>query len=94
MMLDLEMSDLARRYSSEYVFFKILQISQENTCAGISFFTLFFMPSGLQLYYKETPTQMFFCEIYEIFDQPKKVKNLNDLFFLPQTIFDVKFEKK
>ena len=67
MMLDLEMSDLARRYSSEYVFFKILQISQENTCAGISFFTLFFMPSGLQLYYKETPTQMFFCEIYEIF---------------------------
>ena len=54
MMLDLEMGYLAQRYSSEYVFFKILQISQENTCAGISFFTLFY-------------PFLFFCEIYEIF---------------------------
>ena len=41
------------------VFLKILQISQENTCVGVFF--------GLQLYQKETTTQVFFCEICEIF---------------------------
>ena len=40
------------------VLLKILQISQENTCVGVFF--------GLQLYQKETPRQVFFCEICEI----------------------------
>ena len=39
------------------VFTKISQISQETPVLGL----------GLQLYYKETPTQVFSCEICEIF---------------------------
>ena len=41
-------------FCKKKLFLKISQISQENTC-------------GLQLYYNETPTLVFFCEIYEIF---------------------------
>ena len=48
-----------RSCSSKYVFLKISQISQENTCVGVLW--------GLQLYQKETPTQMVSCEIYKIF---------------------------
>ena len=39
----------------KWLFLNISQNSQENTCVGI--------PEGLQLYYKETPTQGFSCEI-------------------------------
>ena len=45
--------------SVKKVFLKISQISQENTYIEI--------PKGLQLYLKETPTQLFSCEHYEIF---------------------------
>ena len=48
-----------RSCSSEYVFLKILQISQENTCVGVL--------RGLQLCQKETPIQMVSCEIHKIF---------------------------
>ena len=43
-----------RRCSVKKVFSKTSQISQENTCAGVS--------SS-----KETATQVFSCEIYKIF---------------------------
>ena len=46
------------------VFLKISQNSQENTCARVYFLI---KPSGLQFYWKETPTQPFSCEICEIF---------------------------
>ena len=39
------------------MFLKILQISQENTRR----------PGGLQLYQRETPIQMFSCEVCEVF---------------------------
>ena len=51
------------RYSSKCVFLKISQTSQENTSVGVSFSR----PSGLQLYQKETPTQVFSYEICENF---------------------------
>ena len=44
------------RFSSKWVFLKICEISQENTS-----------PYVLQLYLKETPTQMFSCKIAQIF---------------------------
>ena len=40
------------------VFLKNFGISTGNTCIGIS-------PLGLQLYQKENPTQVFFCEYYK-----------------------------
>ena len=46
-----------QRCSIKTVLLKISQISQENTCAGVSF----------QLYQKETPAQVFSREICEIF---------------------------
>ena len=46
-------------------FLKILQISQENTWVGVSYLQSC-KPSGLQLYSKKTPTQVFSCEIWEI----------------------------
>ena len=49
------------RYSSKTVFLKMLQYSQENTNAGVC-------PAGLQLYYKETPTQVLpyeYCDIFK-----------------------------
>ena len=39
-------------------FFKISQYWLENTCVGVS---------DLQLFWKETPTQLFSCEYCEIF---------------------------
>ena len=42
------------------VFLKVPQYSQENTCARVSFFFNFIK--------KETPTQVFYCEISEIFE--------------------------
>ena len=54
-----------RRYFIKKKFLKILQIAQENNCVGVSFY-LNCRPSGLQLYWKETPTQVFFCKIDKI----------------------------
>ena len=45
---------------------KISQTSQENTCVGI-FFKKGRRIEALQHYQKETPTQVFSCEIFEIF---------------------------
>ena len=50
------------------MFLKILQCSQENTCVGDFFNSLLF--NCLQLYEKETPTQVFPCESYKIFRTP------------------------
>ena len=47
------------------VFLKILQNSQENTCARVSFLIKLHTP-GLQLYWKETLVQVFCCEFCEI----------------------------
>ena len=48
------------------VFLRISLYSQENNCVGVSSF-IKLLASSLQLYYKETPTQMFSCEFCEIF---------------------------
>ena len=45
---------------------KISQHSQESTCFGVSSYKSC-SPETLQLYQKETPTQMFSCEYCEIF---------------------------
>ena len=51
------------------MFLKILQILQENTCVGVS-------TAGLQLYWKQAPTQLFSCEICEIFKNTYFVEHL------------------
>ena len=43
------------------MFLKILQNSQENTCAGVS------LLKACNFIKKETPTQLFSCEIYATF---------------------------
>ena len=48
--------------ASKQVFLKIQQISQENTSVGVFFNKV----TGLTLL-KDTPTQVFSCEFYEIF---------------------------
>ena len=48
--------------SSTYVFFKVLQNSQENTCIGVFFNKV----AGLQAW-KATPTHLFSCECCELF---------------------------
>ena len=53
---------------SKYVFLENSQYSQENICVGIFLIKLHdFRFSGLQLYWKETPTKVFYCECFEIF---------------------------
>ena len=58
MLTEAYLKAVARRYSSQQVFLKILQISHENTCENA------LRPATLL---KETPTQVFSSEIYEIF---------------------------
>ena len=58
---------VTRRRSIKKVFLKISQNSQETTCVGGSFFN---KAEGLKpatLLKKETPTQLFSCELCEIF---------------------------
>ena len=55
-----------RRCSTKWVFLKMSQMSQESTCVGFCFQDSC-RPEGLWLYRKETPTQVFSCEYYEIF---------------------------
>ena len=47
-------------------FLKILQCSQENTCAVFTF-SYSCRAGGLQWYYKEIPTQVLSCQYCEIF---------------------------
>ena len=47
------------------VFFKILKISPENNCVGVSF-SQSCQSSDLKRYLTVTPTQVFSCEIWEI----------------------------
>ena len=56
------------RCSSKQVFLKVLQTSQESTHVGGSF-QKNLQAQGLQLYItaKKTSTQVFSCEVYEIF---------------------------
>ena len=58
-----------RSCSVKKVFLKISQISLENTCVRVSFLIKLkaWRPECLQLYQKETPTQLFSCKICEIF---------------------------
>ena len=58
---------VAQGFSVKKVFLKILQNLQENTCIGVSFL-IKLQASSLQLYLKETPTQVFSCEFCEIFN--------------------------
>ena len=46
---------------------KIPQTSQENTCGGVSFYRGCRV-EALQHCQKETPTEVFFCEVCEIFE--------------------------
>ena len=59
------------RSSRSLMFFKIgalkiLQYSQETTCAEVSLSKIC-NPDGLHRYKKETPTNAFFCEYYKIY---------------------------
>ena len=58
-----------QRCSANKVFWKILQNSQENTFAGVSF-SWSFRPWDLQLSWKVTPTKVFFCEFCKVFEKP------------------------
>ena len=53
------------------VLLKILQYSQENACVGVSFEGL-----DLQLYLKDTPTKVFSCKYFEIFNNTYFEKHL------------------
>ena len=56
------------------------EISPENTCVGVSFKEPC-RSSVLQLYYKETPTQMVFCKIWENFRSISFTDHLQLLLF-------------
>ena len=72
------------------LFLKILLISHENTCAGVSYLQSC-KPSGLQLYLKKTPTQVFSCEIWEILTNTYFEEHLNDCFcvFITSSYIDI-----
>ena len=56
--------------SQKKLLIKILQYSQENSCVGLDslcWSTCVTDPKGLQLYKKETPTQLFPCKYCKIF---------------------------
>ena len=48
------------------MFLRISQNSQGNTCSGVSFLVKL-KAGGLQLYEKNTPIQVWSCELCEIF---------------------------
>ena len=48
------------------MFVKFSQVPQEDTCVEISFW-LSYRPTSIPLYWNKTPTQVFFCELCEIF---------------------------
>ena len=56
---------VSQRWSVKKVFLKILQNSQENTCARVSFL-IKLLVWGLQLCLEKTPAQVFSCEFSEI----------------------------
>ena len=64
-----------RRCSIKKLFLKISQYSQENTCVQVSSESRC-GASGRQLYLKEIPTQVFFCEYCEIFKKAYFEENL------------------
>ena len=77
-----------RRSSVKKVLLKVLQIAQENTCIGVTFQQTFGKREGLQLYYKESPTQAFSCfpeKIAKFFRSPI-LKNIWKRLF-PQFLF-------
>ena len=51
-----------KRCSVKKVFLEISRSSQENTCASVSFQTF----QACNFIKKETPSQLFFCEFWEI----------------------------
>ena len=78
-----------RRSSVKKVLLKILQIAQENTCIGVTFQQTFGKREGLQLYYKESPTQAFSCfpkKIAKFFRSPI-LKNIWKRLFLQFLFF-------
>ena len=66
------------------VFLKISQISQEKACVVES---LFNKSEGLQLYLKETPTQVFSCKICDIFKNAYFEEHLQTASFKLNLIF-------
>ena len=58
-----------RRCSVKNVFLKISQISQENTCARVSFLIKFQL-EACNFIEKENLVQVFSCEVYEILRAP------------------------
>ena len=77
------------RYSVKKALLKISQIAQENTCVGVTFQQTFGKREGLQLYYKESPTQAFSCfpeKIAKFFRSPI-LKNIWKRLFLQFLFF-------
>ena len=60
------------------MFLKILQNSQENTCAKVSFLIKLQAPN-LQFYLKKTPAQVFSREFYEIFTSTYFVEHMRTI---------------
>ena len=58
---------VAQKYSVKNVFLKISQNSQENICAGVSFWKSR-QPEGLQPYQKVIPVEVFSCEFCKILE--------------------------
>ena len=52
-------------FNKKNTFLKISQTSQENTCVGVFFMKL--QAFSLQVFQKETPTQVLSCEVCETF---------------------------
>ena len=61
------------------VFLKVLQISQDSTCVGVSFLESC-ETSGLQHYWKKTPTQVFSFKIWDILKNTYIEEHRNDCF--------------
>ena len=54
-------------YSTIYFSYQVRNSSGNRRPTFLSRFKWHFRPSGLQLYYKETSTQVFFCEYWKVF---------------------------
>ena len=71
------------KWFSKLMFLKISQYSRENTCVGISFWKIC-RPKRLQLYRKDTPTQVLSIEYCKIFKNSFFIEHLRRL---PLSIF-------
>ena len=84
---------VVRRFSIKNVLLKIPQNSQETPCARASF--LMRLQAGrLQLYLKETPTQVFPCEFCTVFRNTYLITGNQPITLLNNQKINLNHEKK